>query len=236
MLSLPPNQHGSAMQQKCLKMPHGCLGSINRKASSRQVVLVPTARKLTPQGHQHTGHCTAGEFKMKVSVSIQIQTRFQNTLVTPNGRELEPAYVSTRSEHNQVTNWVDPLLLWLVHNLVFQTAATCVSTPNWSWLGHHTNVSPRCSPHNALLGKNKGERVSGHLHDTDGLWRFHVPSSLPITRSPNEGPNLFTTRPIRRHCQHRTSGLWLYWSGILFKATWILSARTECFCNSSQGN
>ena len=29
MLSLPPNYHGSAMQQKFLTMPHGCLGSIN---------------------------------------------------------------------------------------------------------------------------------------------------------------------------------------------------------------
>ena len=83
MLSLPPNHHGSAMQHKCLTTPHGCLGSINCKAPSRRVVLVSTARKVTPQSHQQTGHCTAGEFKVKVSLSIQIQTMFQNTLATP---------------------------------------------------------------------------------------------------------------------------------------------------------
>jgi hypothetical protein len=44
---------------------------------SKLGVLVPTLRKSTPQGHPHTGHCTQGGFQMKVSVSIQIQTRFQ---------------------------------------------------------------------------------------------------------------------------------------------------------------
>ena len=77
MLSLPPNHHGSVMQQKCLTMPHGCLGSINWTTPSKHGVLVPALQKATPQGHQHTGHCTSGGFQMKVSLSIQIQTRFQ---------------------------------------------------------------------------------------------------------------------------------------------------------------
>ena len=77
MLSLPPKHHGSAMQQKCLTMPHGCLGSINWKTSSKRGVLVPTSRNVTPPGHQHNGHGTSGGFQMKVSLSIQIQTRFQ---------------------------------------------------------------------------------------------------------------------------------------------------------------
>ena len=83
MSYLQPNHHGSAMQQKWLTMPHGCLQSINWNSPSRCFVLVSTARKATPQGHQYTGQCTTGEFKMKVSFSNQIQTRFQNTLVTP---------------------------------------------------------------------------------------------------------------------------------------------------------
>ena len=77
MLSLPPNHHGSAIKQKCPKMPHGCLESINWKTSSKRGFLMPTSRQMTPQGHQHIGHGTSGGFQMKVSLSIQIQTRFQ---------------------------------------------------------------------------------------------------------------------------------------------------------------
>ena len=77
MLSLPPGHHGSTRQHKYTTMPHGCLGSNSWETSSRQGVSEPTSRKVTTQGHQPTGHCSAGQFKLKVSLSIQIQTRFQ---------------------------------------------------------------------------------------------------------------------------------------------------------------
>ena len=78
-----PNHHGCAMQQEWLTMPHGCLGSINCNTSSKCFILVSTTRQGTPQGHQHTGYCTAGVFEMKISFSIQIQTRFLNTIAIP---------------------------------------------------------------------------------------------------------------------------------------------------------
>ena len=64
-------------------MPQGCLGSINWNTPSKCFVLLSTTRQRTPQDHQHTGYCTAGVFEIKVSFSIQIQTRFANTIATP---------------------------------------------------------------------------------------------------------------------------------------------------------
>ena len=81
-----PNHHGGAMQQKWLTMPLGCLGSINWNAPSKCFILVSTTRQGTPQRHQPTGYCTAGLFEMKVSFSIQIQTRFSNTIATPKSQ------------------------------------------------------------------------------------------------------------------------------------------------------
>ena len=77
MLSLPPSHHGSTRQHKCPTMPHGSSGSNNWKTSSRRGVCASHLRKVSAQGHQHTGHCTSGQFKLKVYLSIQIQTRFQ---------------------------------------------------------------------------------------------------------------------------------------------------------------
>ena len=102
-LSLPPNHHVSVMRQKCLTIPHGCLGSISWKTSSRRVVLVPTSIKVTPQSHQHTGHYTSGDFKMIVSLSIQIQTMFWNTLETPkrqgSGASLRQHAIRAQQSH-----------------------------------------------------------------------------------------------------------------------------------------
>ena len=77
------NHHGDAMQQKWLTMPHGCLGSIKWNTPSKCFILASTTRQWTPQRHQHTGYCTPGVFEMKVSFSIQIQTRFSNTVAIP---------------------------------------------------------------------------------------------------------------------------------------------------------
>ena len=77
MLSLPPGHHGITRQHKCPTMPHGRLGSNSWEMSSRRSVCASTSRKVTTQGHQQTGHCTSGKFNLTVSLSIQIQTRFQ---------------------------------------------------------------------------------------------------------------------------------------------------------------
>jgi hypothetical protein len=236
MFYLQPNHYGSAMRHKWLTMPHGCLGSIDWNAPSRCFVLVSTARQVTPQGHQHTRHCTTGEFKMKVSLSTQIQTRFPNTFETPKRQRVGASLCqhAIRAQPNHKLGGSSPALIGPQSG--FSDCSHIVPTPNWRWLRHHTNISPRRSPHIALLRQNKGEKVSGHLHDPDGLWQFCVLSSLPKTRSLKEGLNLITTQPVRHHWRQRTSVLWLNWSGILFEATWKLSASTECFCNSSQEN
>ena len=76
-LSLPSGHIGSNRQQTFPTMSHCCLGSSSWGTSSRRSVRTSTLRKVTTQGHKPTGHCTSGQFKMKVSLSIQIQTRFQ---------------------------------------------------------------------------------------------------------------------------------------------------------------
>jgi len=161
---------------------------------------------------------------------------FQTPLQHQRDRELEPlACVSTQSEHKQITNWVDHILLWLVHNLVFQTEATYVPTPNWRWLQHHTNVSPRSSPHNALLRQNKGEKLSGQLHDPDGLWQFFMLSSLkkPGCSRKVQTFLLHNQLDVIEDKGHLVCG---FIDQDFFEATWKLSASTECFCNSSQEN
>ena len=83
---LQPNYHVSAMQQKWLPIPQGRLGSINWNTPSTIFILVSTTRQWTPQRHQHTGYCTAGVFEIKVYFSIQIQTRFSNTIAILKGQ------------------------------------------------------------------------------------------------------------------------------------------------------
>ena len=109
MLSLPPSHHGSTRQQKCPTMSHGSLGSNNWKTSSRRGVRASTSRKSTTQGHQHTGHCTSGQFKLKVSLSIQIQTRFQTPKRQGAGASL--CQHAIRSQPNHQLGGTPPALI-----------------------------------------------------------------------------------------------------------------------------
>ena len=99
MLSLPPGHHGSTRQQKCPTMPHGRLGSNSWETSSRRSVRASTLRKVTTQGHQPTGHCTSGQFKLKVSLSIQIQTRFQTPKRQGAGASLHQLKIRAQPNH-----------------------------------------------------------------------------------------------------------------------------------------
>ena len=100
---LQPNHYVSPMQQKWLTMPQYCLGSSNWNTPSKCFVLVSTTRQRTPQDHQHTAYCTAGVIKMKVSFSIQIQTRFPDTIATPKkqgaGASLCRPVIQARPNH-----------------------------------------------------------------------------------------------------------------------------------------
>ena len=78
-----PKLHGSVRGQKQLTIPHCGLGSITGNTPSKIIVLVSPTRQGTPQGHQHTGYGTAGVVKVRVSSSLQLQTRFSNTVARP---------------------------------------------------------------------------------------------------------------------------------------------------------
>ena len=82
-----PNHHGSVRRQKRLKIPHCGLGSITGNTPSKIIVLVSPTGQGTPQGHQHTGYGTTGVVKVRVSSSLQIQTRFSNNVATPKREE-----------------------------------------------------------------------------------------------------------------------------------------------------
>jgi len=134
MLSLTPVHHRSNRKWKFPTMPHGCLESNNWKTSSRWGVRASTLRKLNAQGHQPIGHCTSGQFKSKMSLSIQIQTSFMVT--SPCQCVLEmfiPWWTSWTNKGDEVSDIEEykiqiPTSMTLLQNATFDIVSLCVDS------------------------------------------------------------------------------------------------------------
>ncbi len=96
-----------------LSLPSGHLGSSCCVKSLRQSVNASTSRKATTQVHQTTVHRTSGQFKIKMSSSIQIQTRFQTPKSQGVGARLHQHAIQT----------------WTIHQLSGSHPASIVTQP-----------------------------------------------------------------------------------------------------------